>query len=275
MNVENLTIEDVQQAISLVYQHTGIRMTEAKKNLLQARLSARLMACHLTHWPDYWSLVKSDAAECTIFIDLVTTHETYFHRTAGVWDYFSKKYLPSFYKQSPSKTLRIWSAACSTGEEAYTIGMYCEDFAKLHADFSYSISASDISLKVLALAKIGRYQGRSLEALEKANSTFVKNYMHPIDDKVMEVTGLISSKVTFFQNNLFSPPRKKSCFDVIFLRNVLIYFDPSDQEKVIQSVCSALVPEGILVIGESESLGRMKTEMAFIQPLIYQRPKIL
>ena len=273
MHDEDLNEDDLKKALELVYRHTGVRMATSKKVLLRSRLRARLVVHQLKGWPEYWSVVESDPAELSRFIDLVTTHETYFHRTQGVWEYFSKEFLPQFFKRSGSTPLKIWSAACSTGEEPYTLAMYCENFAKSHTDFHYSVLASDISNDVLSFAKAARYQGRSLEALKKANPSFVDAYMTAIDAEVMEVVPVIRSKITFIQKNLFQPKLGSSTFDLVLLRNVLIYFDASDQEKVIETIRGSLHRDGILVIGESESLSPLKTQMEFIKPLVYASKK--
>ena len=265
--------DDLKKALELVYRYTHVRMAASKKVLLRSRLRSRLVAHQLREWSEYWPMVENDPAELSRFVDLVTTHETYFHRTQGVWEYFSKEFLPQFFKRCGSTQLKIWSAACSTGEEPYTLAMYCEDFAKSHSGFHYSILASDISNEVLSFAKVARYQGRSLEALKKGNPTFVDAYMKAVDSEVMEVIPVIRSKISFHQKNLFQPKLGTSCFDLVLLRNVLIYFAANDQEKVIETIRGSLNQHGILVIGESESLSPLKTQMEFIKPLVYTSNK--
>jgi chemotaxis protein methyltransferase CheR len=271
---EDLSENDLNIALNLVYKHTHVKMTPMKKVLLRSRLRCRLSHHNLNHWSDYWKLVESDPLELDQFINLVTTHKTHFHRTSSIWEYFSKQFLPLFYKQNPKSTLRIWSAACSTGEEAYTSAMYCEEFWKFHPGFSYNIFASDISIDVLEFAKKAQYQEQSLDILKKEHPNFIQNYMESVDSNTLEVVPTIRSKVTFSQKNLFQHNIPRSSFDLVFLRNVLIYFDSTDQLKLVDLIKNTLSPSGVLIIGESESLDKTRNQMDFIQPLIYTQKKI-
>ncbi len=269
MTTLELCDADLKQALALVYQHTGVRMSAKKRALIHGRLERRLRAREISEWSDYWDLIESDRGELDQFIDLVTTHETYFHRTPRVWSYFASEFLPEFWRREPSRPLRIWSAACSTGEEAYTLAMYGEEFRRTHGGFQFSVLATDISAGVLAMAEAGRYQGRTLEALSKASPGFLRNYLRPVDEEVMEVAPTIRANITFRQHNLLRQGTPRERFDIALLRNVLIYFDQTDQESVVEAVRRSLNPGGILVIGESESLARLDTRMEFIQPLVY------
>jgi chemotaxis protein methyltransferase CheR len=257
--------------IALVYTHTGVRMTSSKRTMLKGRLRSRIQERQSPSLGAYLDLVQSDLTELQRFIDVVTTHETYFHRTARIWEYLAKDFLPNWWTQHPGQALKIWSAASSTGEESYTLAMYCEEFSRSHLGFKYSVVASDISREVVDCAQKARYQGRSLEALQKANPLFVETYTSAINSEIREIRPEIRTKVKFQQENLLNLKSVRGPFDLVLLRNVLIYFDTADQEKVVANVSRQLALEGVLVIGESESLSQLKTDVVFLQPLIYAR----
>jgi chemotaxis protein methyltransferase CheR len=236
-------------------------------------LRSRLIELKINTIAEYLDLLNHDKEEMNQFIDAVTTHETYFHRTPKVWEYFFQNFLPNWFSLKNRSILNIWSAACSTGEEPYTISMYCEEFAKKNPAFQYRIFASDISQGVINIAKKGCYKGRSLEMLEKLNPQLIVNYMDNDLNESKKIKSFLKSKITFSQQNLLKLKNIPNSFDIIFLRNVLIYFDAKDQEKVIANITHHLENDGKLIIGESETLTNLTTELSYIQPLIYSRRK--
>ena len=282
----------LQQLLDLVYKHTGVRMTREKKELLQGRLRRRVVALKLSSWEHYIGCLESNADEVQKFVDRVTTHETYFHRTTHVWDYFSNTFLPAWYEQHRHQALNLWSAAASTGEEAYTMAMYCEAFAQQHKDFDYRITATDVSEETLGLARSSIYQERALSRLLAAKPQFIATYMVPCDAKgkalaaqeacqtpdaivpqprYMAPSPELRRHVTFCPHNLLAAVHGFGPFSIVFLRNVLIYFDKTDQKRVIRHVSRAMCDDGVLILGESESLGQVKAPYAFVQPQIYAR----
>lgn len=139
----------LEKVLALVYKHTGITMTENKKTLLQGRLRPRIRVLNLNSYAEYLTYLESHKDETQTFINLVTTNETFFFRTQRVWDYFNKELLPNWMKENPKKTLRIWSAAASTGAEIYSIGICCEEFRQKNPTFNFSLIGTDISTEVL------------------------------------------------------------------------------------------------------------------------------
>jgi chemotaxis protein methyltransferase CheR len=287
-----LELPQLQQLLDLVYKHTGVRMTRDKRELLQGRLRSRVVARELSSWEHYIGCLDRDVSEVQKFVDRVTTHETYFHRTSHVWDYFSNIFLPAWYTKHRDRPLHLWSAAASTGEEAYTIAMYCETFAQLHKDFNYNIVATDVSEETLVLARAGIYQERALSRLLVAKPQFIGAYMVPCDaegkalaaqeanstpdaavpqPRFMAPSPQIRRHVLFGSHNLLAAVHGFGPFSIVFLRNVLIYFDDADQKRVIRHVGRAMAAEGVLILGESESLGQVKAPYAFVQPQIYVR----
>lgn len=253
----NLDSVEFKNILGLVYKLTGITLGESKKILVQGRLRPRLKKLGLDTYQNYFLFLKENKEEQQEFINLITTNETSFFRTTRVWDYFREEFLKNWDK---GNTLNMWSAASSTGEEAYSLAMSCEEETLRN----YQIYASDISSKVIKIAEQGEYQGRNIEAFKQNYAEFYRKYFS--EDRVSEK---LKSKIMFSTHNLFNPPFKKDFFDIVFLRNVLIYFESKDQEKVLENIYASLRKEGVLVIGESESLNSLKTNFTYIKPLIY------
>ncbi|WP_118180042.1 CheR family methyltransferase [Paraburkholderia phosphatilytica] len=265
---------DADQATRLalfeqVRRHTGIVMNERKWAMLEGRLRRRIRALELPGYRDYLQVLEAKPAEVTDFIDLVTTNETSFFRTPRVWDYFGTQFLPAWFAGNPQGTLRLWSAASSSGEEAYSAAMLCEEFRARHPSFRYRILGTDISEAIVRDACNAHFRGRSAEGLKQAHPHLLQKYFTPRDDG-FTANGTLRANVSFRQHNLYASPRELGTHDLAFLRNVLIYFDADGQLAVLENVRRALVPQGVLIVGESESLSRFDTGFVFEQPLIYR-----
>jgi chemotaxis protein methyltransferase CheR len=256
----------------LVRRHTGIIMNERKWPLLAGRLRRRLRVLALADYRDYLRVLEQRPEEVGDFIDLVTTNETSFFRTPRVWDYLERSFLPDWHRGAAGSVLRIWSAAASSGEEAYSMAMLCEEFRLRHPAFQYSILATDISDEILARAKQGVFQGRSLEGLRASHPALLERYFSPCADGYGANVQL-RSRITFAKNNLHLPARNIGSIELALLRNVLIYFDVAGQELVLENVRRSMMPGGVLIVGESESLSRLDTGFAFEQPLVYRNRK--
>lgn len=252
-----------------VRRHTGIAMSERKWTMLEGRLRRRVTALALTGYRDYLRVLDEQPDEVRDFIDLVTTNETSFFRTPRIWEYFAQQFLPQWFDAHRGATLRLWSAAASTGEEAYTTAMLCEAFRLQHPAFRYQIVGTDISEGVLRQASAGMYRGRNADALRSAHPELVQKHFQTRDDG-MQASAALRAHVSFRQHNLYETPRGIGPVDLAFLRNVLIYFDADGQQAVLENVRRAMVPDGVLIVGESESLSRFSTGFTFEQPLIYR-----
>lgn len=261
----------LEEILGLVYKHTGITMTEKKKTLLQGRLGPRLKELSLSSYSDYVSYFLAHPEEAQEFINLVTTNETLFFRTPLIWDYFTKAFLPAWWKANPGKTLRIWSAAASTGEEAYTIAMVCRAFQEFQPAFLFQINGTDISTEVLGHAQKGVFSGRTYEDLQARHPAFAAKYFSAVGDEGYQAKAELRAAVRFGTHNLLAAPPARGYYDIVFLRNVLIYFNSADQAKVLSQVGSAVADGGTLVLGESESLSRFETPFTFVEPLIYRK----
>lgn len=268
--IDELDSTSLLLTLELVHKYTGITMTENKKTLLQGRLRRRIKELSFDSYRQYLEYLQSHLDEVQPFINLVTTNETTFFRTSRVWEFFNKEFLPEWFNNNRTKTLKVWSAASSTGEEVYSIGICCQEFKNKNPSFSFQITATDIDTQVLSVAEKGEYQGKSVDSFKNEQRNLFEKYM------ITSLNGFriheeLRSKVKFAPHNLFQKPSFRHYYDIIFLRNVLIYFEPQDQEKVLANVNLALADTGFLVIGESESLTRLKTDFKYKAPLIYTR----
>ncbi|MDO8039793.1 protein-glutamate O-methyltransferase CheR [Janthinobacterium sp. SUN137] len=264
-----LTPEVLTTLIALVRQHTGIAMTARKSVLLERRLQPRLQALSLHSYQAYLDRVASDRDEVAHFIDLVTTNDTLFFRTPSIWDYFRDRYLPAWARAHPGGCLAIWSAAAASGEELYSIAMLCEQFKLQAPAFRYQILASDISQQILGAARAGQYSGRSVERIRLSHPDLLRKYFTPAPHGV-KVNEELRQHVSFAQHNLLEALRPAQRFDLVFLRNVLIYFDAEHQETVLRQARLSLKDEGRLILGESETIARLGTGYQFEFPMIYK-----
>ncbi len=266
-----------QQAISanayesirqFIYREAGIDLGESKQQLVSSRLNKRLGVYKLGSFDQYVALLQDHKYnnERQMAIDLLTTNETYFFREAGHFDTLKTNVL----QQHPKgRAFRAWSAASSSGEEAYSIAMVLDDFFGGWAN--WEIFGSDISQRIIEKAKRGLYQTHRIDAIPKG---FLQRYCLKGTGEYegfMLVEKKLRAKTRFAEINLTRPLPDVGIFDVIFLRNVLIYFDNPTKEKIIRSLVSKLRPQGILYIGHSESLKGMDLPLTLIAPTTYQK----
>ena len=210
----------------------------------------------------YFSTISTDKEELKGFLDSITTNLTRFFRNQPHFDALEKHVIPELInnikKGSPGSTIRIWSAGCSTGEEPYTIAMLLNE--KLPSPWKFEILASDISLKCLMTAKEGFYNDSKIVGIPD-------NYLAKYFDKVdggYKVRSTIQSKIKFDYHNLKNDSGQRG-FDIVFCRNVIIYFDEAAQTTVINHFWDAMTPKSFLFIGHSESLFGMDTKFEFLK----------
>ncbi len=256
--------------IKLIHELTGITVAPNRNSMVEGRLRRRLTVLGLTSYDSYFKLVKNDKAEQVNFVDQVTTNETYFYRTRRVWDFIEKELLPEWLSLHPKTIFTAWSAASSSGEEAYTLGIICQAFKDNNPSFLYSIKGTDISKEMVRLSQQGRYSGRSIEAFRKSRPELFEKYMAKINHEGYEVIPEIKNRIKFQQHNLFNSLQPKEKFNLVLIRNVLIYFNGPDQEKVISLVDPNIADDGVMIIGESESLAHINTNFKSIEPLVYK-----
>lgn len=251
----------------LIYKIAGISLSDAKRALLVGRLSRRLKALKFDSFLQYYRYLSSDdhPDELQTMVDLLTTNETYFFREAGHFDFLRQQILP---QRTDSSPFRVWSAASSTGEEAYSIAMTLAEYCK----GTWEIFGSDICLTVLEKAEKGIY---STDRISGIPDGFLKKYCLKgvrANAGTLQITPEIRKNVSFRQINLTTQTAGAGKFDVIFLRNVMIYFDLATKQKVINNLTPALKSGGYLIVGHSESLNGIPHSLLSVQPTIYRKP---
>lgn len=250
-----------------VHTHAGISMSSAKKPLVTSRLLKRVTHHGLRSFGDYYRLITSGTVreESQIALDLLTTNETYFFREPKHFAFLRERAVPSRRTGVP---YRVWSAACSSGEEPWSIAM---TLAELLPDSPWEIAASDLSTRVLERARSAHY---AMERAEHIPQALLKKYcLRGVGSQ--EGTFLIDQslrqRVQFLQVNLVQTLPDVGMFDLIFLRNVLIYFDLATKAQVVRRLCERLRPGGYFFCGHSESLHGMDLPLSAVQPAIYLR----
>lgn len=268
-----LNEREFQKLSKFIYNECGINLTANKKTLLENRLQKRIQQLGFTSFSEYSDYVmtpKGKAEELMSMIDAVATNKTDFFREPQHFNFLSKEILPAWQAQNDGRVFKAWSSACSTGEEPYTLAMVLEDLsAKL--GFNYRIVATDISTKALERAIKATYSEKAIAGIPMITR---KNYLlrSQAEPSTIRISQQIRSKVFFKRMNLMdSYLEVDNGFDVIFCRNVLIYFDRETQEQVIRRLLSKLLPGGYLMIGHSESVYQMDLPLRQVQPTIFQK----
>ncbi|WP_035276311.1 CheR family methyltransferase [Desulforegula conservatrix] len=274
MTSVELSAKDFNQFRNLVYEKCGINLGEGKKDLVRARLSKRLRKLGLESFRDYYKMVTEDSSgqELVCLMDAISTNLTSFFREKKHFDFLTDKILPDFMKKGKGRSsseFRVWSAGCSSGEEPYSISISLNDFAEKAGALPYRILATDISTKVLDKAASGIYDFERVKNLNPIlrNKCFLKG--HTSMDGQVKVKPFIREPVTFKRLNLMDSFPFRDHFDLIFCRNVMIYFDKKTQEQLVKKYHDSLRPGGYLFIGHSESLMGISHSFSYVQPTIY------
>ncbi|MEM8802635.1 MAG: CheR family methyltransferase [Pseudomonadota bacterium] len=269
----DLELSDLQftKLCGIIHANTGITIADGRKSMLVSRLRSRLREIGDTDFKAYLALVSSDKDEMQELINRVTTNKTLFYRTPRVWEHFREIVVEEFLAKRAMRPMRIWSAASSTGEEAYTAGMVLETVRAELDGFDYKIIGSDISSRVLNTAETGVYPSSSIATFRRDQPDLFR-HMVGNDADGFQVAKQIKSRINFKMHNLQKRMANTSPFDVVFLRNVLIYFTPEDQEAFLANIHAVMPPHGTLYIGESESLTRLHTDFEILEPMVY-RPR--
>lgn len=265
------TDRDFQRIAGLIGAHAGIVLSEIKKDLVYGRLVKRLRQLGLQSFSDYITLIEQDDDdEFECFVNSLTTNLTGFYREAHHFEDLQSTYLPRLFASKSSRELRIWSAGCSTGAEPYSIAMAVAEVVP--PDWTVRILATDIDTDVLEIARTGIYDldwvSKSLDATRMKRWLMRGSGQHA--DKV-RISQEICEMVTFLPLNLLEAWPMRRCFDMIFCRNVVIYFDKSTQAVLFDRMANQMTPDGYLFIGHSESLNRVSERFRLVGRTIYQR----
>jgi chemotaxis protein methyltransferase CheR len=269
-----LTIKEreFKKLVEYIKTNYGINL-EHKKHLIEGRLNKVIMEKGYSNYEEYLQMVYDNPREIKGLINLLTTNHTYFMREPDHFKYIRDTILPYLEKIVQGKDLRIWSSACSTGEEPYTLAMIIADyFGDKKVVWDTKILATDISNKALETAKKGIY---SAEEVEKLPEIWIKKYLKKIDENRYEVVKKIKDEVIFAPYNLMQEtmPFKKK-FHLILCRNVMIYFEKPTKEALIKRFYNQTEDGGYLIIGLSESFDKNIIKYRFIRPSIFRKEMI-
>jgi len=273
---ENISTRDYARLCSLIYDKAGIRLGSDKKTMLEVRIKRRLKALDLhsySQYCDYLFEPRGQKEELVPLIDVVTTNKTDFFREPKHFNFLVETALPELTAQNAAgRPLLIWSAGCSSGEEPYTLAMILSEYGQTHPGFRFRILATDISTDVLAKAEMGVY---SNDVVAPVPPALKRKYLMVSRDRgsnrvriVPELRRMIEFRRLNFMDADYRIGEKA---DIIFCRNVIIYFDRATQEKVLQKLSRHLLPHGYMFVGHSETLHDMDLPLTPVAPALYKR----
>jgi chemotaxis protein methyltransferase CheR len=278
LSERRLTPEVFRLLRDLIYDYCGIFFSEDNAYIVNRRLQPRLDALSLVDFAEYYRFLRASdpqvrRAELEEIVDRITTNETYFFRESYQLHAFRDEILPEIYQARPrGRRLSVWSAGCASGEEAYTIAILILETG-LFADWEVRVFGNDISRRCLHVARKGQY-GRS--SFRATDDRVVRRYFREHDGKQL-VRDEVRSMVSFGQINLMDEAmmRLVGDVDVVFCRNVLIYFDQHSRKRVIATLHAKLVKGGYLLLGHSESLINLSTAFDLVHlknDMVYRKP---
>jgi chemotaxis protein methyltransferase CheR len=271
VNLQELSSDEFRAFQDFIYCHSGIRIPSTKQSLLSNRVRQRLKSGQFDGFQSYFDFLTSSRGrdELENFLDAVTTNETFFFRTETHFEWFRTDFVQEQVVRSTrgerSKQLRVWSAACSTGEEPYSLAICLMENQLRLRDWTLEIVGTDISEQALATAREGSYKERAVETVSQKQ---LRRYFTKVrDEPIWQVQSTLKVLVEFHQHNLMEPI-KLPPFDCVFIRNVLIYFDRASKQVVVDNLINALADGGYLVVGPSEGifdmLGALKKQSIFL-----------
>lgn len=274
MELERLTPQQFERFRDLIYKKSGIRIDPRKNALLSNRIRRRLRAGPFASFDVYYRYLVSarGAGELEFFLDAITTSETSFFRTPDHFEWFRAEFLPAaaaaHKRGERDASLRIWSAGCASGAEAYSIAICVAENSFRLRDWSISILGTDISQEQLRLAREAVYKGRAVEGVSQSR---LRRFFQAFPERESwQVRPAIRRMVQFKSHNLLVPVQEPR-FDCVFIRNVLIYFDQDSKQTVVHRLTDALAPQGYLVVGPSEGIYDLLGSLKKCSPFLYQK----
>lgn len=268
----NFTDQNFKLLRELVYTLTGISLSDHKKDLLYGRLTRRLRVLKLNSFDEYYSILKNDPGdELQNFINAVTTNLTSFFREKHHFDCLRDHVIPEKIKDNSLRGMRIWSAGCSTGEEPYSIAMLLRESIPNIDSMDIKIIASDLDTNVVETASLGVYDAKRIDGMEPAR---VKQWFQKgtgDNQGMVRVRKELRDMITFQQINLMQAWPENQKFDVVFCRNVVIYFDKSTQKTLFDRFADIIKPNQHLFIGHSETLHKLTDRFQLIGKTVYRR----
>ncbi|EJF40557.1 methyltransferase CheR, SAM binding domain protein [Clostridium sp. MSTE9] len=264
-----LTDQEFQTIVTYVKNNYGINLAN-KRQLIEARMYSVLAEKGMKSFSEYMTLIQQkNPEEIIVLLNKLTTNHTYFMREPAHFDFIKNKFLPLQERVNHRKLVRIWSAGCSSGEEAYTTCMVLKDYFSLsRPGWDFRVLATDISEKAMSAGKTAVY---SAESLKNVPQGWLTRYFVKQGADQYRINDDIRRHVTFQRLNLMQPFPPMQPFDLIFCRNVMIYFDQNDRNKLINKYYDMLIPGGFLLIGHSETIQRDSSKFIYLEPSVYQK----
>ena len=261
-----LSDTEFQRIRKFVHESFGLNLGESKKSMVEGRLLKRLRQMELDSFGEYFQFVHTPEGrtEREVMIDLLTTHETYFFREQQHYRFLAE----AFRNHYRTREVRIWCGGVSSGEEAYSVGMICQEDL---GNGQWSILGTDISRGSVEAAKSAIYP---IEAAEKIPAYYLKKYcLKGVREKAgtLLIDEPVRKHVRFEQGNLLDEKKPEGFFDIIFLRNVMIYFDAPTKQACVKNVTRHLKKDGLLFIGHSESIAGMTSGFELVQQSVYRK----
>lgn len=269
-----MTDRELKQFSEFIYTELGIKITPAKKTMLQARLQRRLRTLNMNtygEYLDYLQSLKGLEVELPQMVDAVTTNTTSFFREPRHFEFLSRTILPAWQKKHSQRSFAVWNAGCSSGEEPYTTAMVLMDHHERVSPLKFTIVATDISTDILHKAARAVYEEEKIATIPVE---FRRKYLLRSKDRNKRLVRIIPElrdKVSFRRLNFMDDFQFREKMDLIFCRNVMIYFDKKTQHELVEKFCAHLLPGGHLFIGHSESLSGTGLPLKQLAPATYMR----
>ncbi len=270
-----LTERQFTEISEFVKSVCGIDLGDGKKQLVKARLTKRLRKLNLGSFAKYIDYVKNDddRTELTHMIDAISTNMTSFFRENDHFAHLARVILPMVLQNADrtGRRLRVWSAGCSSGEEAYSIAITVNENIPDLRSWDAKILATDISTRILDRAADGVYDTEQIKTVSPGARTKYFKCIETKPERMYRVTAALRGMIHFARLNLMNRWPMQGSFDAIFCRNVMIYFDKVTQDRLINRFYDLLTPGGTLFIGHSESLAGVEHRFSYVQPTVYQK----
>lgn len=274
----HLSMRDFKKLAGFIHARLGIKMPKAKQSMIESRLRKRLNRLNInsySHYCDYLFSQEGGKTELPYFIDEVTTNKTDFFREQNHFTCLVDQVVPELIATrvaGVSKKLRVWSCACSQGDEPYTLAMVLSEYSRVSPGLDYSILATDISTRVLETARTGIYEASEIEPVPMA---LRKKYLLKCKDRTKNLVRIVPElrkKICFRRLNLMeSEFGLGQQMHIIFCRNVTIYFDKETTEQLLIKLCSQLITGGFIFMGHSEFLDCRRLPLVAVAPTVYQK----
>ena len=271
-----LTPEELQRFCEYIYRRTGMTFGESKRYYIDRRVAERMRAVGDESFNAYFSRLRSDTGELELAINAFTINETYFYREEHQLRCLSRELLPRIAAgRKPGDRIRIWANPCSTGEEAYSIAIWLLENWPLVDAYNIEIQGSDIDTRALEAARRGRFSAR---AVSRLSARLVADYFKPAGDGSVQIIQDIRDSVAFSPVNLIDRASMAAhgVFDIVFCRNVLIYFDEASRRSAAEALFDSLRPGGFLLLGHTEAMSRIDDRFEAVrleEGNVYQRPE--